>query len=332
MNYLTKINNCILNRIRSYKIVLASSYKLYKLILKFYGVPLHLPIDYKGQAASDLIKNTLEADKPGIICRFGENELRTVVAYLNEKFNIKPNIRGCLRRESFSLEDKRVKVWMHNCAGFYPNDKTSLSQFSELTLKDMNDVDVLGCWLPREVRIKDYLNVNLKTIPLSTLAPWEHNSPWTLALKNKKVLIIHPFEKTIKKQYKKRELLFENKDILPEFKLITLKAVQSAAGNKTSFKTWFNALDYMCEMINTIDFDVAIIGAGAYGFSLAAHIKRIGKKAVHLGGATQLLFGIKGNRWDGSKLAVKYYNSNWTRPADDEKPQQPELIENNTYW
>ena len=31
---------------------------------------------------------------------------------------------------------------------------------------------------------------------------------------------------------------------------------------------------------------------------LAAFIKSIGKKAVHLGGSTQILFGIKGERWD----------------------------------
>ena len=50
----------------------------------------------------------------------------------------------------------------------------------------------------------------------------------------------------------------------------------------------------MKNQIVKTDFDIAIIGAGAYGFSLAAFIKKIGKKAVHLGGPTQVLFGIKG--------------------------------------
>ena len=41
--------------------------------------------------------------------------------------------------------------------------------------------------------------------------------------------------------------------------------------------------------IAEIDFEVALIGCGAYGLPLAAHVKRLGKKAVHLGGATQNL-------------------------------------------
>lgn len=41
-----------------------------------------------------------------------------------------------------------------------------------------------------------------------------------------KVLVIHPFEDTIKSQYQKREKLFPGTDILPEFELKTLKAVR----------------------------------------------------------------------------------------------------------
>lgn len=51
----------------------------------------------------------------------------------------------------------------------------------------------------------------------------------------------------------------------------------------------------MKDEIDKQDYDIALIGCGAYGFPLAAHIKRSGKKAIHLGGALQLLFGIKVN-------------------------------------
>ena len=307
-------------------------YKCYRLTLKLYKIPPHLPIGYKGQAANDIIKSTLNTNKPCMICRFGENELRTTVTYLNSTFNIRPNIRGILRRESFDLEDERVKSWMYNCAGFFPSNKSTLSKFAELVIEDIKHIDILGCWLPNETRIKDHLNGKIKTIPLGALDPWNYDTPWTLTLKNKKVLVIHPFEDTIKKQYKKRKLLFENKKVLPEFELIILKAVQSAAGIETSFNTWFDALDYMCSQINKIDFDIAIIGAGAYGFSLAAHIKRIGKKAVHLGGITQLLFGIKGNRWDHGEIEKQLYNEHWIRPLESETPEEIKKVEGGTYW
>ena len=74
--------------------------------------------------------------------------------------------------------------------------------------------------------------------------------------------------------------------------------MQSIGGGKGEFATWFDALEWMEQEVDKREFDIAIIGCGAYGFNLAAHIKRKGKKAIHLGGATQLLFGITGKRWE----------------------------------
>ncbi len=308
-------------------------YRHYKRVLKLYGIPQHLPLTATGQEASDIIKISLEKNAPPcMICRFGENELRATVAYLNEQLGIKKNIRGMMRMESFSLEDERVKNWMHLGAGFFPSNRETLTQFAKLYVTDMKEADIIGTWLAKETRIKNYLSDDLKAIPLSSLDPWGIQNPWTSALKNKKILVIHPFEETIKKQYLNREKLFDNKNVLPEFNLLTLKAVQSAAGQKTQFKTWFEALEYMKAEINKIDFDIALIGAGAYGFFLAAHIKRINKKAVHLGGVSQLLFGIKGNRWDNTEVGLNLYNEYWVRPNKNETPMNKSKVEGGSYW
>ena len=64
------------------------------------------------------------------------------------------------------------------------------------------------------------------------------------------------------------------------------------------FKDRFEALDYMYKEALKIDFDIAVIGCGAYGICLASMLKNAGKQAFHLGGITQLWFGIKGKRWD----------------------------------
>ena len=62
---------------------------------------------------------------------------------------------------------------------------------------------------------------------------------------------------------------------MPEFELKTLKAVQTIAGEKDErFSTWFEALEYMFEETMKIDFDIAIIGCGAYGMPLAAKLKK----------------------------------------------------------
>lgn len=68
-----------------------------------------------------------------------------------------------------------------------------------------------------------------------------------------------------------------------------------------------------------IDFDIALIGCGAYGMPLASFIKGMGKQAVHLAGWTQILFGIKGKRWDDLPYVSKFYNNAWVRPQQQSK-------------
>ena len=55
-------------------------------------------------------------------------------------------------------------------------------------------------------------------------------------------------------------------------------------------------------------------------FGLAAYIKKLGKKSIVTAGATQLLFGIKGARWDNAETPVPY-NDNWIRPKESERCQ-----------
>lgn len=164
--------------------------------------------------------------------------------------------------------------------------------------------------------------------------------PWSAALKGKKVLVVHPFENSIRKQYEENrkhifERIYDAEDILPEFELITLKAVQTLAGeNDDRFRTWFDALNWMEEQCGQIDFDVAIIGCGAYGFPLAAAIKRMGKIAIHLGGATQIMFGIIGSRWENEYLRFYHdvVNEHWVRPQETEKIAHANAVESACYW
>ena len=110
------------------------------------------------------------------------------------------------------------------------------------------------------------------------------------------------------------------------------QAVQSMGGS-TEFSSWFDALDKMEKDISKIKFDVALIGCGAYGMPLAAFIKlKLHKKSIHIGGTLQLLFGIKGKRWDSSELFRALYNEYWVRPTEDLKPQNYKSVENGCYW
>jgi hypothetical protein len=149
--------------------------------------------------------------------------------------------------------------------------------------------------------------------------------------------VIHPFEQTIVRQFEKRTLLFDNNLILPSFTLKTLRAVQSLADEKNGlpFSNWFDALNSMKSKMEHIDFDVAIIGAGAYGFFLAEHCKSLGKTAIHMGGATQVLFGIKGKRWEdptSNDCLTDLMNKYWVYPSELERPKGASRVENGCYW
>ena len=110
------------------------------------------------------------------------------------------------------------------------------------------------------------------------------------------------------------------------------RAVQSIAGNPVGFDSWFDALDWMKQEISKKDFDIALLGCGAYAFPLAAHIKRKGKKAIHMGGILQFLFGIKGKRYIEIPETAKYINEFFVSPSDTDRPKLAEKVEGGCYW
>ena len=77
------------------------------------------------------------------------------------------------------------------------------------------------------------------------LEPYHTSNLWSRILANKKILVIHPFTDLIIRQYQKRKLLFKNQDVLLDFELDTIQAVQSLGGDSNGFKDWFAALEWM---------------------------------------------------------------------------------------
>lgn len=289
-----------------------------------------------GQEASDLILKKLNEDKPLMVARFGAVELSCIINYIFINRNILKNILNVLRGYPYFLKfNKNVKFSMTNNAGFFPSTEANLKKFSELYLDSAKGIDILVSWMRHENFIRSYMSKNVNKIFLDDLDSFRHDDPWTQGLEGKKVLVIHPFEESIQNQYKRHELLFKDKRVLPKFDLITLKAVQTIGGKgNNEFSDWFEALEYMITEVQKKDFDIALIGAGAYGLPLAAAIKKMGKKAIHIGGSLQCLFGIKGARWEAPVYDYnnKYYNEYWVRPLEIEKPKTANKVEDACYW
>ena len=166
-----------------------------------------------------------------------------------------------------------------------------------------------------------------------SVEPFYFEDSWAHALKGKKVLVISPFTKSIKSQYDKRLSIWPN-GLLPEFELVTYTSVQSLGG-VGPHGSWTESLNIMKKDISKLDFDVALLGCGGYGLPLMAHIKEVvGKSSVYVGGGLQIMFGIKGKRWDSHPEISSFYNEHWVRPSGNEKPNTrfSMLSEPDTYW
>lgn len=291
-------------------------------------------IPFSGDVANRIIKNKLLSASPLMIARFGATEMNCLANYVAVKQHSNDIVNYLKGNIHHFWWDKNTLTAMCENAGFFPSTPCTLEAFSELMLEDMKELDILASWLDYENLFQSELSSVIK-VNFDDLEPYRHSAPWSAALRGKKVLVIHPFVESIRNQYRKRELLFSNPNVLPEFELKTIKAVQSLSGRTTEFKDWFDALDSMKEKISNTDFDIAIVGCGAYGFPLAAHVKRIGKKSIHLGGATQILFGITGNRWEREKkyeFLRRMRNENWIKPLPEETPLESSKVENACYW
>lgn len=278
-----------------------------------------LSIDEANKRMYDMIKS----GKPLFVGRVGSTELETICNY--KYFTKRIDNSGVPYTNNIT---NMLSDW----CGFFPKSHDLMDKFCELYLEKIKKADLLWCMWKSKYENKLYQDCCPETeltLYDDTGFPIGLDLPWTYALEGKKVLVIHPFEESIIENYKIKDKLFSNEKFMPDFELKTIKAVQTLADNKdVPYKDWFEALESMKEKMRQTDFDVALIGAGAYGFPLGAYAKELGKQAFHIGGMLQLYFGIRGKYYD----QFNYHNEYWTRPGESEKPKGFNKVEAGRYW
>lgn len=265
--------------------------------------------------SDDLLLQKLLSNEPFMAVRYGAVELSCLNNWQKINLGFKKHYKDS------------VKKSMKNNAGFYPSEDRYLEQYCELMDMTMKDCDTLGI---SGIHMEDYfykLQCNkATTIQYFAFEPIEKK--WLQGLNNKRVLIVSPFKDEIEKQLQNRDKFDDLKNINAEFKVV--KAVQSIGKEIPEFHNWFDALEAMKNEIKEQEFDVALVGAGAYGTPLCAYIKSLGKQAIQTGGATPLLFGIIGKRWENREYVKKHINEYWIKPK--EKPLGYEDVEKGCYW
>jgi hypothetical protein len=220
-------------------------------------------------------------------------------------------------------------------AGVFPPTSDSINKFCEEMRSCLGDVDVLAKMRidpSQEELVIDTFSPQSEEIELREIEPYYWDTPWSEALENKKVLIISPFVDTMQKQYKKRQHLWTDTRVLPEMTLSYMKVPLSHYIKESPYSSWAETLDELKYQMSKVSFDVCLVGAGAWSLPLAHEAKTLGKIGIHMGGPLQVLFGIKGKRWDSHEVISAFYNDFWVRPSKSETPLQAAAVEGGCYW
>jgi len=281
----------------------------------------------RGAPAHTLIGDLLHSGAPAALGKLGDVEIKA----LSWHFGV-PRYYAINRAVPTYGEQELFEQ-----AGVFPKNEATYHRFCDVFAERLPDLDVCALWHnPGEFELTQRLCPRARWTDLTSLEPYFYpKSPWSAALAGKRVLVVHPFEDTIRSQYPKRGHIWRTvPNLLPDFDLLTLKSPYGFSAN--TYADWFAMLAWLEERVTALardpGFDVALIGCGAAGVPLAVHCKRLGKVGIHTGGPTQLLFGIRGGRWDSRPEFQPFFNDARTRPRPEETPREAKKVDKGGYW
>jgi len=271
-----------------------------------------------------------DSGKPFTVGKIGANELNSLFVMFLKKNNISHPILQYSNHFVFNLTRQ---------AGIYPDNETNINTYLERFTNYLKDLDICAIWNQNrefEITLMKSCNPKFIEIDLVDIEPFYFDIQWSYFLKKKNVLVISSFTKSIETQYKIKDKVWPN-GLLPNFNLITLDfpTIYYLVNSDKQQAYPLNSeelLDNYIEKMRNIDFDIVLVGAGAYSIPLVIEAKRMGKIGIHLGGGLQILFGIKGGRWDSHNIINKFYNEHWKRPYPEETPDNCKLVEDGCYW
>ena len=230
--------------------------------------------------------------------------------------------------------------WLISTSGFFVSDNKNdafmeLNDFAQMQIDAMAGCDILMAWTSCYLDFlkNHFTSQKTKLVKYEDMLPFdEEYDPWTRALAGKKVLVVTSFAESVERQYSHKDGIVRNKrNELPEFELKTYQMINTMMGTKHGFKKWKEAYNYVLNQIMEIDFEIAIIGAGAYAVPLCADLKKSGKKAIAMCGYTPTMFGIAGNKDFRRDTVKKYGTDAWIRPIET-PPDFYMDVEGGAYW
>lgn len=291
---------------------------------------------------ADKIVECFNGDKPFFIGRNGSTEME-LLSYWNSHRSAgwpwSVELMSKLERYSgiWPINPISIDKW---CAT-YTSSLGSLNGLAAGWFKPLAELEsnLLSMFAPKAFRT-----------PLRSIEPYyvEPSRRWTAALADKDVAVVSCFPETIQAQLDLIDApgkIWSNVDtpesLLPpstRWHLVKtyfppLIAKDGALGwESIGVNSWQEAVEHLVARVLETKATIAIIGCGALGIIIGAELKKKGVSVILMGGAIQVLFGIKGRRWATHDVISKFWNSAWTEPRASETPPNSGLIEGACYW
>lgn len=192
------------------------------------------------------------------------------------------------------------------------------------------EAEALTCWGASPIQI-----------PLRSLEPYyvESTKQWTRLLCGHRVVVVSSFTETAKSQVTNLSAIWPNGSPLPsdiDWRWVQTGHPPSVAQGRNEWPsevaTWTDAVSYVVTEVIRTGARFALIGCGGLSMPIAKALKDRGIIAIVLGGAIQVLFGIKGTRWATHPVISKFWNDAWVWPSEDETPRGATGIEGGCYW
>jgi hypothetical protein len=294
---------------------------------------IHMDISQGAAAIRTAIASALDKKTGLLVGRNGTIELETLL------------IRTMNPVQDYPSHIQR-RIELH--AGVWPPTHTSLDKWVDATLTAIRSCDVLvaGWYKPLEALEASLLTKLQSTAPRIPLRSLESyyvppEDRWTQLLAGQRVAVVSSFAESISKQLAKREELWPlaTDSLLPSTtEWIPIRTgyaptlAQGVAEWPSGILKWQDAVASIVQQVVDSKARMVLIGCGGLGMVIGAELKKKGIIAIVLGGATQVLFGIKGMRWQTHPVISNLWNDAWAWPLASETPRGSLQIEGACYW